>query len=120
MIKICRIKGSRETKALLLMLLFLFSGVFVFAQNNNRKIPKGMEAIKIGASGELIVPKGALTRKVGAQIIVEGSKEYMSRRFEEMEERFSSVEKNQTALREEIESLRGIVNSMQKPVNSDQ
>ena len=85
----------------------------VFAQANSDRIPKGMEAIKLGGSGEWIIPKGAKVRKVGAQLIVEGTKEYVSRRFEEMEERFAAVEKNQEMLQEEVETLKGMLNAAQ-------
>ena len=72
---------------------FLCSAFLAFAQSGNQEIPKGMEAVRIGGSGQIIVPQGAKTKKVGAQIIVEGTKEYMSRRFSEMEERFAKIEK---------------------------
>ena len=106
----------RRLKEFALALVFLFCVVVVFAQST-RKVPKGMEVIRLGGSAELIIPKGAHTRKVGAQIIVEGTKEYMSRRFEEMDERFTAVEQNQVALQNEIETLKGVVSDMQKTVN---
>ncbi len=96
--------------------MFFFSGIAVFAQSEkkheipesqkNQRIPEGMEEIQIGGSAKLIVPKGAKTRKVGAQIIVEGTKEYMTRRFSEMEERLATIEKRQEDLTKEIETLK--------------
>ena len=80
----------------------------------NQKVPEGMEAVRIGGSGWLIVPQGAKTRKVGAQIIVEGSKEYMSRRFFEMDKRLEKMEKDQEDLKREIDDLKGLVVGMQK------
>ncbi len=75
-----------------------------------QEAPEGMEKIRLGGSAELIVPKGAKTRQVGAQVIVEGTKEYMSRRFAEMETRLNALEERQTAtekkLTEEIKMLR--------------
>lgn len=86
--------------------LLFSSHTAVFAQNDSQpKIPEGMEAISIGGSAQLIVPKGAKTRKVGAQIIVEGTKEYMSRRFEETEERFIKLEASIEELKKEVQSL---------------
>lgn len=80
--------------------------VAALAQNNNApQVPEGMEVIQIGGSGQLIVPKGAKTRKVGAQIIVEGTKEYMSRRFEEMEERFAKIEEAQDELKKQVKAI---------------
>ena len=96
-----------RTKIFILIFTFLFTGAIVFAQTK-RQIPKGMEVIKMGGSAEIIVPKGAKTRKVGAQIIVEGTKEYVARRFEEMEERFTAIEQNQEVLRNEIKNLKGM------------
>lgn len=79
--------------------------MIVCAQNINvQNVPAGMEVIELNGSGQIIVPKGAKTRKVGAQIFVEGTKEYMSRRFEEMDERFAKIEKALEDLRKEIES----------------
>lgn len=102
----------RRLKAFILALVFIFSAVIVFAQFSEEKVPKGMEVITIGGSGQLIVPKGAKTRMVGAQIIVEGTKEYMSRRFEEMEERFAKMEKNQEDIKKEVESLQDLITKM--------
>lgn len=89
-------------------IVFIFScGSFVLAQESNQpKVPEGMEAVTIGGSAQLIIPKGAKTRKVGAQIIVEGTKEYMSRRFEEMEARFAKLEATLDELSKELQSLR--------------
>ncbi len=64
-------------------------------------------------SASLIVPKGAKTRKVGAQIIVEGTKEYMSRRFFEMDAQLKKIEARQTELEKEIETLKKTI----KPTN---
>ena len=80
----------------------------------NREVPEGMEAVRIGGSGWLIVPQGAKTRRVGAQIIVEGSKEYMSRRFFEIDKRFEKIEKNQEDLKKEVGVLKDLVAGMQK------
>lgn len=87
--------------------LLFFCPCLVFAQEGNKpEVPEGMEAVTIGGSAQLIIPKGAKTRKVGAQIIVEGTKEYMSRRFEEMEARFAKLEATLDELSKELQSLR--------------
>ncbi len=79
----------------------------VIPQNKvNQQIPEGMEAVQIGGSAQLIVPKGAKTRKVGAQIIVEGTKEYMARQFSEMENRLTDLEKRLADAANEIEMLK--------------
>lgn len=90
------------------LLVFLFVNAAVYAQEDkpNIEIPEGMEAVQIGGSGWLIVPKGAKTRKVGSQIIVEGVKEYMSRRFEETDNRLKNIETMLADLTKEVEALK--------------
>ena len=90
-------------------ILFFFLLNFTAFAESVQKVPEGMEAIQLGGSAELIVPKGAKTRKVGAQIIVEGTKEYMSRRFSEMEARLAAMEKRQDDLIKEVKSLKKIL-----------
>ena len=99
---IVKLKKMRICFFILLLSLLNFTA---FAESV-QKVPEGMEAIQLGGSAELIVPKGAKTRKVGAQIIVEGTKEYMSRRFSEMEARLASIEQRQVDIIKEIESLK--------------
>jgi len=77
-----------------------------------------MEAIRLGGSAELIVPKGAKTRRVGAQIIVEGTKEYMSRRFSEMEKRLAAIEKRQENLIKEVKSLNNALKEQQNDIKA--
>ena len=90
-----------------ILVIFLFVTVGVYAQTKvNQEVPEGMEAVQIGGSGWLIIPKGAKTHKVGAQIIVEGVKEYMSRRFEDTDTRLEKIEKSLADLSQEIETLK--------------
>jgi hypothetical protein len=98
---------------LLVLVFLLFFTVAVFAQNN-LVIPKGMEAIQVGGSAKVIVPKGALTRYVGSQLIVEGTKEYVARKVEEVEERLTKLEANQELLLKEVQSLKVALNATQK------
>lgn len=115
-----RTNRAREAKMhrpilVIFILVFFLSAIVVFAQNTNTpKIPEGMEAVAIGGSAQLIIPKGAKTRKVGAQIIVEGTKEYMARRFEEMEQRLAKMEKDQEDLKKKIQSLEDTIKQTQK------
>ena len=90
--------------------------IFAFAQNDsNLNIPQGMEAITVGGSGKVIVPKGAKATKIGAQVIVEGTKEYMARKFDEMEQRFAKIEADQEDLKKQLEALQAKVNSVPQP-----
>ena len=105
----------KKLKIAISIVILFISVISAYAQSTfNREIPEGMEAVQIGGSGWLIVPQGAKTRKVGAQIIVEGSKEYMSRRFFEMDQRFEKVEKNQDDLKKEVDDLKDLLAGMQK------
>ena len=105
----------KKFKIFISIFMFSISAISAYAQSTvNQKIPEGMEAVRIGGSGWLIVPQGAKTRRVGAQIIVEGSKEYMSRRFFEMDERLQKIEKNQEDLKNEVDALKELVAGMQK------
>ena len=105
----------KKLKISILIFIFSISAISAYGQSAfNREVPQGMEAVQIGGSGWLIVPKGAKTRKVGAQIIVEGSKEYMSRRFFEVEERLGKIEKNQDDIKKELDVLKDLVVGMQK------
>ena len=111
----------KRWKIFILVFMFMVPLISVFAQNSvTQKIPIGMESVQIGADGHLIVPKGAKTRMVGAQIIVEGTKEYMSRRFFEMEERFERIEKNQEEIKKEMEALKDALKEKQGMVNTKQ
>jgi len=102
----------------LVIFILLFLGAMALAQSEiTRQIPEGMEEVQIGGSGKLIVPKGAHTRKVGAQIIVEGTKEYTSRRFFEMDEEFARIEKRQTELGDELKTLESAVKKIQDDAN---
>ena len=102
--------------------IFFFSTIIAFAQNNPQtntnipKIPEGMEAVQIGGSAQLIIPKGAKTRKVGAEIIVEGTKEYMARNIEEINVRLAKIEKVQDDLKQTLEVLKEAVKNLEKSV----
>ena len=84
------------------------------SSTSNVVIPKGMEVVTIGSGGKRIVPKGAIVRKVGSQIIIEGSKEYMSRKFEEADARFTRIEKANDELKKEIEALKTAIKATPK------
>ena len=102
---------------ILFISIFIFSILTISAHGQsifNREVPEGMEAVRIGGSGWLIVPQGAKTRRVGAQIIVEGSKEYMSRRFFEIEERLGKIEKTQDDLKKDLDALKDLMARMQR------
>ena len=110
--------GMMKKLRILILFFMLIISVTASAQSESESrpqaVPEGMEAVRIGGSGWLIVPQGAKTRKVGAQVIVEGSKEYMSRRFLEMEKRFTGMEKDQEDLKQEVAELKELVAELRK------
>lgn len=85
----------------------------VFAQQDQDPVaqggdvPEGMEVIQVTGGYRLIVPQGAKTRRVGAQIIVEGDKEYYSRRFYELSQEIAD-------LRTQVEELKRQVGELKK------
>ena len=95
----------RKSRILSVLLIFLSLTCAAFAQGNKPVVPEGMEVLPIGGSGQFIVPEGAKTRKVGSQLIVEGTKEYMSRRFHAMAARLDNLEKTQADLKTQLDDL---------------
>ncbi|MCK5580135.1 MAG: hypothetical protein KAJ18_02565 [Candidatus Omnitrophica bacterium] len=81
----------------------MLSSTFVFALDKKEQdVPKGMEVIKTGTNSSVLVPKGAKTKKVGSKFVVEGTREYMARRFAEIDERLEKIEKAQEELNRKI------------------
>ena len=107
---------------LLLAILFLPAAA-AFAQDNTptpKEIPVGMEEVRLGSGATLIVPKGAKIREVGSQVIVEGTKEYMSRKFSEMKETQVKNEKAQTGFQAQLDALNGLIKDMSDRITSDE
>lgn len=115
-----KIKGSAmiASRRQTIGLFFVFFCVLalslnVFAQQDQDPVaqggdvPEGMEVIQVTGGYRLIVPQGAKTRRVGAQIIVEGDKEYYSRRFYELSQEI-------TDLRTQVEELKRQVGELKK------
>lgn len=92
---------------LALTCIFLFSGLSVYAQGDEEeiKIPPGMELIQIGDNVFKIVPKGTKVRKEDTRIITERTSAYISRKLLEIEERLTQLEAKEIELRESIEQL---------------
>lgn len=86
--------------------------VLVFAQQEpsvsaqGGDVPEGMEVVQVTGGYRLIVPEGAKTRRVGAQIIVEGDKEYYSRRFHELSQEIAGLKAQIEQLKEQMSELK--------------
>lgn len=106
-----------------LIVTLLLSAAAAFAQDNTptpKEIPVGMEEMRLGSGATLIVPKGAKIREVGSQVIVEGTKEYMSRKFYELKETQAKTEKTQTGFQEKLDALNGLIKEMSDRIASDE
>lgn len=71
--------------------------------------PVGMEAGQVTPGYRLLVPKGAKIWRAGAQILVEGDKEYLSRRFFELSQEISDLKDQVKALQTQVDQLSGQV-----------
>ncbi len=103
----------RKIIVLVLLCMFFMTPVFADNQESNYpypvdEIPPGMEVIAGGEDGgyQIIVPKGSKIKKVGAQIIVEGTKEYVARVIDELRMQLEEVQDELKALKDEIRQLK--------------
>ncbi len=103
-----------------ILILFLFSSVcFAFEDDLNSReeesldVPVGMEAFQVTNGHRIVAPIGAKIKKIGAQIIVEGDKEYYSRRFFELTQEIDT-------LKESISSLRGQVKILTQEIKDQE
>ena len=78
------------------------------------EIPPGMEVIDMTKSYKLIVPKGAKTRKVGAQIIVESTREYVSRMVDDINSRLKVIEEAVSKLKNDSVVVSDFVQKQKK------
>lgn len=77
-----------------------------FGYSHSRgEIPPGMEEIEVTSGYRIIVPKGSKTRRIGAQLMIEGDSEYMARRFEEMEKEILRLNESFEELQERIHKI---------------
>lgn len=99
------------TRLGLSIIAVLFCSSFVFAQQDpsanvqGGDVPEGMEVVNVTGGYRLIVPEGAKTRRVGAQIIVEGDKEYYSRRFHELAQEIADLKAQLEKLQQQVSAL---------------
>jgi len=102
----------------LLVLIFILTITFIYAQEDEYEAPPGMEIKKVG-NLKLVVPKGAKVEEAGGGglLMMESTSEYASRKFLEMEERFEKIEKYQEELKKEIEQLKEAVSKLQANEN---
>jgi hypothetical protein len=100
----------RNIIILLIVLFFHISGFSVLAEENEssitrREASQGMEIIQIGQGQQLLVPKGAKIRRIGAQIVVEDTMESIVNRVTELEGRIQSLEAKNADMEQQIANL---------------
>ena len=103
---------------LLLVLIFVFS---VFASwgiaQQDEEIPPGMEVIKIGDARTIVI-KGTKIKKKGDLLIVEGTKEFVARKFLETDRAFSEMQTMEDKIQKEIEQLKRELEELKDRVHS--
>ena len=83
----------------LLSVFILFISTASYAQPlSNDDVPEGMEVKNINGN-QVIVPIGAKIKQVGAQVMVEETKEYAARKVLELNTKFTELEKSQEDLK---------------------
>jgi hypothetical protein len=82
-------------KRMLLFLIALSMISFVaIAKNSKDEIPDGMQKVEVGSGYNLIIPKDLKVSKVGAQVVMEDTGEYLSRKRVEFEQQLESFKKS--------------------------
>lgn len=111
----------------LFLILFLFSSAcFAFEEDLNSReeefedVPVGMEAFQVTNGHRIIAPIGAKIKKIGAQIIVEGDKEYYSRRFFELTQEIDTLKESISSLKDQVDALIQETKDQNHDVESDE
>ncbi len=97
----------------LLILSLVFSASFIIAEESDEEAPPGMEVIQIG-DAKVITIKGTKIKKKGDLLVVEGTKEFVARKFIELEETFSKLEERTSRLEKEVEKLKKTLGEIEK------
>jgi len=99
---------------LLLIFAFLFSPAFI-AAGEEIEVPPGMEIIKINDTNVIAI-KGTKIKKKGDLLIIEGTKEFVARRFLEVDKQFSKIEEKTKYLEREINILKETLNELKENI----
>lgn len=91
---------------LLLAFIFILPPLFIMAQEGEEEeVPPGMEVIKIGDVRAIVII-GSKIKKQGDLLILEGTKEFVARKFIETDKRISELEAKGISFEKELEQLR--------------
>lgn len=80
------------------------------------QVPEGMELKRLGrkASVTAVLPQGTEIRREGDLRIIEGSGEYVSRRFVEYDARLDKMAADIGSIQNDIRKIRDTISAMQK------
>jgi hypothetical protein len=81
---------------------------------DDKELPPGMQAIKIGTA-EIIAPKGIKVERVADIVKLETTERYAARKFLEIEARLDALEEREKDLGKEIEKLKTSRPEEEKP-----
>ncbi len=116
-----RMKMSQMTnKFCLWFFAFLLFSMPVFAQDqvtttaDDASIPVGMESVQVSGGYRLLIPQGAKIRRVGAQIIVEDDREYLSRRFYEISQDVENLRSQVKQLQDDMSMLKEKIKTLEQ------
>lgn len=113
----------RKAGIFILMLVLVFSAIFVAApedKNKKEEVPVGMERLEIRKGLEIIVPEGTKMRKQANIFMLEGVNEYVARKFHELRKRIGKLEFSVEELKKEIKQLKENQAKAQKPESPPQ
>jgi len=103
----------------LLFFCLTFFSLPAFAQDKVVKetgdnIPVGMESVQVTGGYQLLIPQGAKIRRIGAQIIVEDDREYLSRRFYEISQDVEALKTQVKQLQDDMSALKGKIHTLEQ------
>lgn len=102
---------TKKAPVLILFFLIAYSANFSLAQEAIKKAPAGMKQIE-NKGVTRRTPQDTQVRKEGGVTIVEGFRQYVSRKIQEIEARLTRSEARQEELTKEVEQLKGALDDL--------
>ena len=103
----------------LIFSLAIIPAIFVMAKEEGEKkkeVSLGMEMIQIGGGVRALAIKGMKIHKEGDLLVLEGTKEFVARKFIEIDGRIDGLESKEENLEKGIEQLREELRALQQEV----
>jgi hypothetical protein len=99
-------------------LLFFTASVWAQEDQNEEEVPPGMEIVKVGDVRAVVI-KGTKIQKKGDLMVLEGTKEFVARKFLEYDENMSGLKTRDSDIEKELEQLRKELNELKEKVQGD-